>query len=54
MTHLAYLVAGWGIALVVLGVYGFGLLRRGRRLTGQVPAGQGRWLTSPGDDGRGG
>ena len=29
MTHLAYLVAGWGIALVVLGVYGFGLLRRG-------------------------
>jgi len=53
MTHLGYLVAGWGIALFVLGMYGYRIVRRGRLLAGSVPEDQQRWLTSSGDDGSG-
>ncbi|MBS1265683.1 MAG: hypothetical protein MAG471_01537 [Acidimicrobiaceae bacterium] len=50
MTHLGYLLAGWGIALVVLGLYGFAVIRRGRRMAGSVPEGERRWITSRGDN----
>ncbi|MDP6975832.1 MAG: hypothetical protein QF575_04620 [Acidimicrobiales bacterium] len=50
MTHLGYLMAGWGIALGVLGAYAVATVRRGRDLARRVPAGRARWLTTPGDD----
>ena len=33
MTHLGYLIAGWGISLAVLGGYALRVVRRGRRLS---------------------
>jgi hypothetical protein len=50
MTHLGYLIAGWGISLAVLGVYALHVVRRGRRLSALVPDHR-RWLESPGTDG---
>ena len=50
MTHVGYLVAGWGISLVVLGGYAFGLVRRGRRLAPRVPVDGRRWIDSSGAD----
>ena len=38
MTHLGYLIVGWGTTLAVGGLYAFSLLRRGRGLTARVPA----------------
>ena len=46
MTHVGYLVAGWGIVLAVLAVYGYSLLRRGRELAKAVPADRRRWMTT--------
>jgi len=43
MTHVGYVAAGWGIALVTLGTYTFVTLRRGRRLAAQVPPEERRW-----------
>jgi len=51
MTHLGYLIAGWGISLAVLGGYALRVVRRGRRLGALVPEGHRRWLESPGTDG---
>ncbi|MEO7573530.1 MAG: hypothetical protein ABIX10_13940 [Acidimicrobiales bacterium] len=43
MTHVGYVAAGWGIALVVLGGYALRTLRRGRALATQVPPEERRW-----------
>jgi len=43
MTHVGYVVAGWGIALVVLGGYAVRTVRRGRSLAAQVPSEDRRW-----------
>jgi hypothetical protein len=43
MTHVGYLAAGWGIALVVLGAYALRTVRRGRTLAAQVPPEERRW-----------
>ena len=48
MTHLGYLLVGWGTTLAVGGIYAASLLRRGRRLTARVPAGRRRWMTTDG------
>jgi len=53
MTHLGYLIAGWGIALGTLGLYVVSIIRRGRDLARRVPAERSRWLTSTGDGSRG-
>jgi len=50
MTHLGYLIAGWGISLVVLGGYALRLAQRGRSLSALVPDERRRWLESPGND----
>ena len=52
MTHVGYLVAGWGIVVGVLGVYAVRLVRRGRALSGRVPEAHRRWLEAPGPAGR--
>lgn len=43
MTHVGYVAAGWGIALVTLGTYSIATLRRGRRLAAQVLPEERRW-----------
>ena len=50
MTHLGYLIAGWGIALGMFAVYALSVVRRGRDLARRVPAERSRWLTAPGAD----
>ncbi|MCQ3807788.1 MAG: hypothetical protein OXB92_13625 [Acidimicrobiaceae bacterium] len=46
MTHLGYLLAGWGVSLGCGALYAVRLVLRGRRLSAAVPAGQRRWMTS--------
>jgi hypothetical protein len=43
MTHVGYVAAGWGIALVSLGAYALRTVRRGRALAAQVPPEERRW-----------
>jgi hypothetical protein len=45
MTHVGYLAAGWGIALVTLAIYAARLVRRGRRLAPLVPPSERRWIS---------
>ena len=46
MTHLGYLLAGWGVSLGCGALYAIRLVLRGRRLSAAVPVGQRRWMTS--------
>lgn len=46
MTHLGYLIAGWGISLGAIGLYAVSLVRRGRALTARVPVDRRRWMTA--------
>ena len=50
MTHVGYLVAGWGIVAVTTAIYTWSVLHRGRRLAARVPADRQRWMES--DDAR--
>lgn len=46
MTHLGYLLVGWGASLGCGVLYAIRLLLRGRRLSAAVPPGRRRWMTS--------
>ncbi|MEM8708598.1 MAG: hypothetical protein AAGE98_19185 [Actinomycetota bacterium] len=46
MTHLGYLLAGWGVTLGALGLYAFRLSVRGRALAARVPVDRRRWMTA--------
>lgn len=46
MTHLGYLLVGWGVSLGAGALYAARLLLRGRRLSAAVPAERRRWMTS--------
>ena len=46
MTHLGYLLAGWGIVVLIIALYAFRLVSRGRTLSARVPPGRRRWMTS--------
>lgn len=48
MSHVGYLIAGWGGALGVLGLYAVSLIARGRTASARVPASRRRWMTSEG------
>ena len=50
MTHLGYLLVGWGVTLGAGALYSLSLVRRGRRLSARVPADRRRWMsaTDPG------
>lgn len=50
MTHVGYLVVGWGIVLGAMAVYAVSLARRGRELSARVPAERQRWMTTPDED----
>lgn len=46
MTHVAYLVAGWGITFIACAAYAFSVLRRARVLAARVPEERRRWMPS--------
>ncbi len=50
MTHVGYLVAGWGVSLAVIGLYARYVITKGRELTPLVPADKRRWTQSDGVD----
>lgn len=43
MTYAGYVASGWGFAIVLVGVYAFTLVRRGRTLSQRVPPEERRW-----------
>jgi len=50
MSHLGYLLVGWGVWFAALGLYSLRVLARGRRLSGRVPEGRRRWMTTQGQE----
>ncbi len=46
MTHLNYLLAGWGLCLGSGLLYAIHLIRKGRALASRVPADRRSWLSS--------
>lgn len=44
MTHLGYILAGWGISLGVLGSYTLSVLRRAKAAAQLVPQERQRWI----------
>ena len=48
MTHVGYVMAGWGISLGACAVYALSVMRRAKRLAPNVPIERRRWMT--GDD----
>ena len=51
MTHLGYLLAGWGLSSLVILLYAVRLLKRGAQLSARVPSEQARWMSSPKQNG---
>ncbi|HSL59437.1 MAG TPA: hypothetical protein VK866_16435 [Acidimicrobiales bacterium] len=45
MSHLPYVLVGWGIVLTTLGTYAARLVLRGRQLSRQVPPERRRWAS---------
>ena len=45
MTHIGYILESPGASFLLLGLYTFSVLARGRRLSRQVPAARSRWST---------
>ncbi len=43
MTHAGYVAAGWLATAALVGGYALTLVRRGRRLSRQVPGEERRW-----------
>ncbi len=50
MTHVPYLIAGWGVVFVAAGVYAISVLRRARRIGAKVPIERARWMTGKDSD----
>lgn len=46
MTHLGYLIAGWGISLGAIALYSWSIISRGRALGRQVAPDRRRWITT--------
>lgn len=46
MTHVGYLLAGWGISLGLLAIYTRSVLTRGKRLSAMVAPERRRWIDS--------
>ncbi len=45
MTHVGYLVAGWGIAFGASGLFAWSVMQRAKRVALRVPVERQRWLT---------
>jgi len=46
VTHVGYLLVGWGVSLGALGFYALRVTRRGRRAAARVPADRRRWMAA--------
>ena len=46
MSHVGYLIVGWGGVVLVLAGYAAYLIVRGRTVAASVPAARRRWITS--------
>lgn len=46
MTHVSFLIAGWGISFGVMAVYALSVVRRGRAVAQRVPQDRRRWMTT--------
>lgn len=46
MTHVGYLIAGWGVVAAVMTTYSWLLVQRGKRLAARVPETRQRWMSS--------
>lgn len=46
MTHLGYLIVGWGVSLGVGALYAVSLIQRGKKLAARVPHDRRRWMTA--------
>ncbi len=46
MTHLGYLLVGWGVTLGAGVIYSVRLLARGRSASNRIPALRRRWMTA--------
>jgi len=46
VTNLGYILAAWGATFATGAVYALHLVRRGRRLSAQVPAERRRWMST--------
>lgn len=49
MTHVGYLLAGWGVVAVTISIYSWLLVQRGKRLAARVPEARQRWMSSDDD-----
>lgn len=47
MSQWGWVILGWSLVVVVLGVYALTVLRRGARLTPRVAAERRRWISTP-------
>lgn len=45
MTHVPYLIAGWGIAFVLCALYAVSVVRRAKSIAAKVPVERARWMT---------
>ncbi len=45
MTHVPYLIAGWGISFVACGIYAMSVIKRSKRIGSKVPIERARWMT---------
>ncbi len=48
MTHVGYLIAGWGGSLAAIGLYARYVVVKGKELTAEVPPGHRRWTEAEG------
>jgi len=46
LTHIGYLIAGWGIPLMTIGLYAASLMRRSKAIEARVPADRQRWIST--------
>ncbi|NNC80201.1 MAG: hypothetical protein HKN94_08625 [Acidimicrobiales bacterium] len=46
MTHVGYLIAGWGSVVTISFAYGVSVIVRGRKLAEKVPEDRRRWMTT--------
>jgi hypothetical protein len=50
MSHIGYIVAAWAVTFSVLGLYAISVLRRGRKLSSEVPVERRRWMSTDESD----
>lgn len=50
MTHVGFLVAGYGTVFVACALYAVSVLRRAKRVAARVPIERARWMTGKDSD----